>query len=291
MKLIRLQITPWDKDYIYSFDEERLELGDKVVVRPDNIMDIGTIVEFLSDSEYANKAEATASARPDNSNVETDKDASANLDKIETIDRKATADDIRKSYELNSQESITKAFGECRALIKKHDLPMKLVDVRFSLDSTKVTFAFIAEGRVDFRELLKDLTRIHNRTIRLQQIGIRDEAKFMGDYGHCGRNLCCKKFLKDLKSITSEMAELQQCVHRGSDRISGVCGRLMCCLSYEDKGYRELAAKFPPIGTKVKVEGKVGTICGHNILKKSIKVEMPGEKNEGYTIVEISIKK
>src|SRR3989339_347796 len=155
----------------------------------------------------------------------------------------------------------------------KFNLSMKFIGVHFSFDGSRITFAFIADGRVDFRELVKELTRHFGRTIRLQQIGIGDEAKIMGDYGHCGKELCCRGHLKNLCSITSEMAEIQQCAHRGSERISGICGRLMCCLAYDQCGYEQLSQKLPPMGIKVNVDGKRGVIVGHHILKQSVDVQ------------------
>jgi len=178
----------------------------------------------------------------------------------------------------------------CKKMASKHKLPMKLVDVHYSFDGSRLTFAFIADGRIDFRDLVKDLTRHFSRTIRLQQIGIRDEAKLIGDYGHCGRPLCCGRFLKDLTSISSEMAEIQQVAHRGSERISGICGRLMCCLAYEENGYEELAKKLPAIGTRVDVDGKKGVIVGHHVLKQSVDVKFPGENGEkGSTVAEVDL--
>jgi cell fate regulator YaaT (PSP1 superfamily) len=124
--------------------------------------------------------------------------------------------------------------------------------------------------------------------IRLTQIGIRDEAKMRGDCGHCGRELCCRGFIRDFESITSEMAEAQQVVHRGSERISGVCGRLMCCLSYEQLGYREMAAKMPAIGQRVNVDGKRGVVAGVHVLKQTVDVEFTDQK-EGRTLLEVDL--
>jgi cell fate regulator YaaT (PSP1 superfamily) len=190
---------------------------------------------------------------------------------------------------ISSLSEKREAVDFCRRIKDKYKLPMKVIDVNFSFDGSRITFAFIADGRVDFRELVKDLTRHFGRTIRLQQIGIRDEAKIMGDYGHCGKRLCCQGHLKQLTSISSEMAELQQCSHRGSERISGICGRLMCCLAYEQSGYEESRKKFPPLGTRVNVDGKRGTVVGHHILKETVNVEFPGEKGDNSTVSEISL--
>ena len=166
---------------------------------------------------------------------------------------------------------------------------LKLVGVNFSFDNSRVTFAFSAEGRVDFRELVKELTYHFNKSIRLNQIGTRDEAKTMGDCGPCGKSLCCKKFIKDFSSITSEMAETQQVVHRGSSRISGICGRLMCCLAYEQQGYEEMCKKLPAVGTRVNVDGKRGVIVGHHVLKQSVDVEFDADKDGNAMVMEVDL--
>ena len=189
---------------------------------------------------------------------------------------------------MPSQKEKEKAFEFCRQMIIKRDLPMKLVDVVFSFTGNRINFAFIADGRVDFRDLVKDLTGHFSKQIRLTQIGIRDEARLAGDYGHCGRPLCCKKFIKDFSSVSSEMAEAQQVVHRGSERISGCCGRLMCCLQYEYQGYKDLAEKMPDIGQKVNVDGKKGIVAGVHILKQSVEVEFKDEK-DGKIIIEVDL--
>ena len=204
------------------------------------------------------------------------------MEEMKPVLRVASEIDLKK---VNNSKEKEEALKICRGLVKKYGLPMKLVDVCLSYDDSKMIFAFIAESRVDFRELVKDLTRHFNRNIRMQQIGIRDEAKIVGDYGHCGKPLCCRGFLNDLVSITSDMAELQQCAHRGSDRISGICGRLMSCLSYEEKGYKELSRKMPPIGAKVAVNGKKGVIIGHNTLKQSVNVKFDTEKEDERPVI------
>jgi cell fate regulator YaaT (PSP1 superfamily) len=169
---------------------------------------------------------------------------------------------------------------------------MKLIDVHFSFDTSKVTFAFSAEGRVDFRLLVRDLTGHFNRTIRLHQIGKRDEAKAIGDCGPCGRILCCKSFIKDFASITSKMAETQQVVHRGSERISGLCSRLKCCLQYEQEGYKELAKKLPNIGEEIEVEGEKATVVNCNVLKQTVDARFKNHsngENHGDTVMEVDI--
>ena len=227
----------------------------------------------------------------DETDVAEDAIAKENKDKdgkreIKSVIRKATSLDLKN---LLGPKEKKEALDYCKQMIDKHSLAMKLVDVIFSFDNSKMTFAFIADGRIDFRELVKDLARHFNRTIRLYQIGIRDEAKLKGDCGPCGRFLCCKSFLKGFTSITSEMAECQQVVHRGSERISGMCGRLMCCLSYENKGYQELTENMPLIGAKVNVDGKKGEVINQHILKQSVGVKFIGRDGESDSIVEVDL--
>ena len=269
MKAVQIQFVPWDKVYICDLNKIELAEGDNVVVKTDLGTEIGKVIGF---SEIDEK-NIGASEKEGN--------------KIFLVLRKAVSSEMDK---LVGPEEKKEALEYCKKMVEKNKLGMKLVDVNFSFDGSRVTFAFIADGRVDFRELVKDLTRHFNRTIRLHQIGIRDEAKLRGDYGPCGRPLCCKKFLNDLTSITSEMAEAQQVVHRGSDRISGMCGRLMCCLAYEQKGYEELAKNMPDLGVKVNVDGKRGVVVGKNILKQSVNVKFTAENGgENGVISEVSL--
>jgi cell fate regulator YaaT (PSP1 superfamily) len=285
MNVARIQFTPWDKFYYFDVNNLDLKVGDHVIVETNLGMEMGKITGFadLTEKEIRKKAQEG----------ETDKEAPKNQDdaergeEIKPVLRKAIPGDLEKLPDFRQKR---KAVDDCKKFIEKYNLPMKLVDAHFSFDDSRLTFAFIADGRVDFRELVKDLTRHFSRTIRLHQIGIRDEAKLMGDYGHCGRQLCCRKFLKDLSSITSEMAEVQQCTHRGSDRLSGICGRLMCCLAYEEQGYKEMAGKMPALGAKVNVDGKRGIVVGHHLLKQSVDVEFEGENaNDEKVRIEVDL--
>jgi len=289
MRVAEVQISPWDKPKYYEIGDLNLEKGDRVVVKIDQGTDVGCVVGFTDVDAAATqneekKAESGEDVKKDESEIEEVIEESQS--EIRQIVRKMTHHDLEK---MTNSEEKKRALEFCIGMKEKFDLPMKIIDVHFVFDGSRITFAFIADGRVDFRELVKELTRHFSRTIRLQQIGIRDEAKVMGDYGHCGKQLCCKRFLKNFKSITSEMAELQQCSHRGSERISGVCGRLMCCLAYEEEGYENLLKKLPAVGTKVNVDGKRGVIVGHHVLKQSVDVEFAGEKGERGTIVEVDI--
>lgn len=249
--------------------------GDSVVVDTEFGDELGVVVDLkeMADSDIPGAAE-------DQSNP-TGEEKKA----LKKVIRKASKEDLEK---VGNKKERKEALEYCKKMIAKHNLEMKLVDVLFSLSNGRVTFAFIADGRVDFRELVKDLTSHFNKMIRLTQIGIRDEAKLCGDCGHCGRELCCRGFIRDFESITSEMAETQQVVHRGSDRISGVCGRLMCCLQYEQLGYREMAEKMPAIGMRVNVDGRRGVVIGVHVLKQTVDVEFDSSK-DGRTIMEVDL--
>lgn len=256
MKIAKIQFAHWDKPYYFSFDGFDLSIGDKVIVDTELGLELGEVSGF-SEINLNEKTEEEKEIKP--------------------VVRIATNDDLAK---MPSEEEKKKALEDCRRMINNKNLPMKLVDASFSFTGNRINFAFIADGRIDFRDLVKELTSYFGKMIRLTQIGIRDEARLMGDCGHCGRSLCCKGFIKDFSSISSEMADNQQVVHRGSDRISGCCGRLMCCLQYENEGYKEMAAKMPAIGTRVNVDGKRGIVVGLHILKQSLDVEFRDEKGE-----------
>jgi len=162
----------------------------------------------------------------------------------------------------------------CRKEVKKINLPMKIVNAAFSFDGGSIIFAFIADGRVDFRDLVKTLSKHLQRSIRLHQIGARDESRQGGGYGICGRELCCVKFKGNLPSISSEMAKIQQIAHRGSERISGICGRLMCCLAFEADQYRELLEEYPKVGNQIKTKDVKGIVREVNILTEEIRIEL-----------------
>lgn len=280
MKIAKVQFVPWDKIYDFSSEDFELDIGDRVIVNTELGTEMGEVVEFGEIKDVS-----TSSVK--DSEQETDKEKKEKR-VIKPIARKATAADLEK---LPTAKEKKEALQYCKKMKEKLDLPMKFIDAHFSFDGSRITFIFIADGRVDFRDLVKELTRHFGRTIRLQQIGIRDEAKIMGDYGHCGRGLCCQGHLKELASITSELSDLQQCSHRGSERISGICGRLMCCLAYEQAGYEELAKKLPPRDSSITVDGKKGKVIGHHVLKQTVDVLFPGDNGESGTVVEVDINK
>jgi len=274
MKAVQVQFASWDKKYNFDPADLVLRVGDQIIVKTELGVELGRVAGFIDLPAAALKAEKeTAASTP------------VEIKKVLSI---ATEDDLK---ELPDAEQKKQDLTYCKQVIEKYQLPMKVVDVHHSFDNLRITFPFIADSRVDFRELVKDLTKHFGRSIRLQQIGIRDEARFCGDFGHCGRPLCCGQFLGELNSITSEMAELQQCAHRGSERISGICGRLMCCLSYEEGGYRKLAEKLPPLDSEVRVDGRRGRVVAHHILKQTVGVYFEAGNGEPGGVMEVEAAK
>jgi cell fate regulator YaaT (PSP1 superfamily) len=191
--------------------------------------------------------------------------------------RKATTTDLDKveKYKKKGREAILK----CREEIKNLELPLKLVDLHFSFDGSRITVYFTAEERIDFRELVKRLTRKFQKSVRMQQIGSRDVASVIGGYGICGKGLCCFKFLESFQSITTDMVKLQQ-IAQGNEKISGACGRLMCCLGYEADYYEKMNKKMPAVGLEVKTGKGRGRVVSRNLLNKTLEVEFSeGEKS------------
>jgi cell fate regulator YaaT (PSP1 superfamily) len=165
------------------------------------------------------------------------------------------------------------AFEICREKIKDHQLKMKLIDVEYTFDRNKIIFYFTAEGRVDFRELVKDLASLFRTRIELRQIGVRDEAKLLGGIGPCGRVLCCSSFLGDFEPVSIKMAKDQN-LSLNPAKISGLCGRLMCCLKYENDNYESNKEDLPNIGTEVMTDYGLGKVIGINVLERSVQVQV-----------------
>ncbi len=186
--------------------------------------------------------------------------------------RKATPQDLEMviNNRPKEKEMLIVAKKESRVL----DIFMKVINVSMSLDGSCAVISFVADGRVDFRKLVKNLSAIFGKSIRLQQIGSRDEARMAGGYGICGRELCCKKFPGSLTSISTEMARCQFISHRGSERISGLCGRLMCCLSFEAKQYQDMLKDMPVKNEKVEVNGKKCIVIDLQVLSKKVKIKL-----------------
>jgi len=248
MQKVLVSVYSWENPTLYESDLD-LKDKDKVIVA----------------SEYANELGIVFQAK-----VETSEEAKGK------VLRKATKRDREVFEEYEKQkDSILKTGKE---ETKKIGLEIKLVDARASLDGKQAIFAFTAEDRVDFRELVKNISRELKKSVKMKQIGSRDEARRLGGFGICGRELCCANFPGSIQSITTEMARVQQVAHRGTERISGLCGRLMCCLAYEAQQYKEMLQGMPEIYSVVKTPEGKGTVVEVNAVTQEIKVKLENGK-------------
>jgi cell fate regulator YaaT (PSP1 superfamily) len=247
-----VELYKWENPRFYS-GEGSFEEGEKVIVEGEFGNDLGVIKEVILEYKEAFK---------------------------QSILRKATQRDI-EFFEKN-KEKKNEILEMAKKEIRRLALEMKLIDVCITLDGSNIIVVFTADGRVDFRELVKNLSKIFHRSVRMQQIGSRDEARKLGGCGICGRELCCVKFSGNLPSISTEMARIQQIAHRGSERISGVCGRLMCCLAYEAEQYKEMMAGMPELHSFVKTKAGKGEVVDINPMSGEIKVKL--ENKETVTV-------
>lgn len=237
----------------FSTQIRNLGFGEKCILRSDRGTEWG---EVISKTE---RTDGEMAVRPDG-----------------IILRRVTPKDYdhRRSIEENEQP---KEFEYCAAKIKERELPMQLVSVEHIFGGEKIIFYFLADGRVDFRQLVKDLATEYKTRIELRQIGVRDEARLLAEYEHCGRELCCRTFIKDLEPVTMRMAKLQKTTLDPA-KISGRCGRLMCCLRFEDDVYAHLKSQLPRKGTRVRIEDGVGEIINSETLAQTVTVELPEHK-------------
>jgi len=246
---IKLREVGKTQNFLVS-DRIKLILGDYVIVEQERGWEYGVVASELQPvPEGENQRES-----------------------LLRVIRKATAGDLHQ-IERNKKK-IKELIDTCEKKIKDHKLPMKLIDAEYSFDRSKVMFYFTADSRVDFRNLVKDLASVFKARIELKQIGVRDEAKLLGGFGPCGRGLCCAKFLKSFKPVTIKMAK-EQNLSLTPTKISGLCGRLACCLSYEYDLYKKLMAGLPRVGDKIKnKDGVAGHIISVNALKRAVVVQL-----------------
>ena len=249
-EVISIKFRGRGKSYYFDPAGVTAKAGDKLVVETSKGMELGDCVEG-------------------NHTVED----SACVQPLRPVVRRATPDDLRIA-ELNRKRE-KEALGICRELIEKHKLEMKLVDVECSFEGNKILFFFTADGRVDFRELVKDLAGVFRTRIELRQIGVRDEAKMLGGLGICGRPFCCHQFLDDFQPVSTKMAKTQS-MSLNPVKISGTCGRLMCCLRYEQEAYEDLLKHVPKNGAFVQTEDGYGNVTLVNLLRQNVKVKLDG---------------
>ncbi|AGC68234.1 PSP1 domain protein [Thermoclostridium stercorarium subsp. stercorarium DSM 8532] len=238
---------------IYYFDPAGidLKLGEKVIVETARGIECGEVVQTLREVD--------------------DSEVVAPLKKVI---RKATEEDLQHVEE--NKRKAKEAFGICLEKIKKHNLEMKLIDVEYTFDNNKILFYFTADGRVDFRELVKDLAAVFRTRIELRQIGVRDEAKMMGGLGVCGRCLCCCNHLTEFQPISIKMAK-EQSLSLNPTKISGICGRLMCCLRYEHEVYEDLLKRIPKVNALVQTPDGPGTVVYVSLLQEKVKVKLDND--------------
>ncbi|MBQ6625733.1 MAG: stage 0 sporulation family protein [Ruminococcus sp.] len=196
---------------------------------------------------------------------------------LKKVIRKATEEDLKHLNENKQKEK--EALKTCEKLVAQHGLEMKLVDVEYTFDNSKIMFYFTADGRVDFRALVKDLASVFRTRIELRQIGVRDEAKMLGGLGVCGKPFCCSSFLGEFQPVSIKMAK-EQGLSLSPVKISGTCGRLMCCLKYEQEAYTDLLKRTPKVGAIVKTPLGKGVVVESNLLSQTLKVKMDNTPDE-----------
>lgn len=210
---------------------------------------------------------------------------------LKKVLRIANNDDLKSLEHYKSKEP--EALNICKEKIKKYNLEMDLIDVEYKFDGSKILFYFTADGRIDFRELVKDLASVFRTRIELRQIGVRDEVKRIGGNGVCGRELCCCSFLDNFETVSIKMAK-EQNIALNPSKISGNCGRLMCCLKYEQEAYSEKLDRLPKVGSIVKTEAGEGIIESVEILKEMVKVRIKDNENiiyKKYNASEVTVLK
>ncbi len=205
---------------------------------------------------------------------------------LKPIVRKAAAEDIEHAQELVGREQ--EALAECATLIAKLQLPMKLLSAEYNLDGNRLTFFFSAAERVDFRELVRELSKHFKTRVELRQVGARDESKLIGGFGRCGHPLCCMRFLSEFSPVSIRMAK-EQDLSLNPMRISGVCGRLLCCLGYENEQYRTLKANLPKEGKRVSVPMGTARVISGNPLKETVLVELESGARVELPLSEVTL--
>ena len=247
-KVIGVRFKANGKSYYFSPGDLELQQGDHVIVETARGTECGEVAKGPHDV-------------PDSSIVKP----------LKTVTRMADAVDVRRMQQNRADEK--RAFSVCEERIAKHKLDIKLVDVEYTLDRNKILFYFTADGRIDFRDLVKDLAGVFRTRIELRQIGVRDESKMLGGLGICGQPFCCSRFLRDFQPVSIKMAK-EQGLSLNPAKISGSCGRLMCCLAYEQPAYEYLNRITPGVGSIVKTPEGVGAVVETNVISGTLRVRM-----------------
>ncbi|MGL5615273.1 MAG: PSP1 domain-containing protein [Sarcina sp.] len=257
IEVVGIRFKKAGKIYYFDPNKQDVKKGDYIIVETARGVEFG---ECVIGKRFISEAEVIAP--------------------LKQVLRVATEEDKIKHKENKAKE--VDSFAICEKKIAQHGLVMKLIDVEYTFDNNKVIFYFTADGRVDFRELVKDLATIFKTRIELRQIGVRDEAKMIGGLGPCGRPLCCSTFLGDFASVSIKMAK-EQNLSLNPTKISGICGRLMCCLNYEQSTYEEIRKRLPKVGSIVETDCGNGEVIDNSVVKESVKVRVrKGKKDEEF---------
>ena len=264
-KIVGVRFKKNGKTYFFNPKELELKAGMHVIVETARGIEYG---EVSMDTREASESELVSP--------------------LKDVIRIATPEDD-KVFE-NNAEKAKKAFGICLEKIEKHKLNMKLIDVEYTFDNSKVLFYFTADGRIDFRELVKDLASVFRTRIELRQVGVRDEAKTLGGLGICGRPLCCHACLSDFQPVSIKMAK-EQGLSLSPTKISGTCGRLMCCLKYEQEAYEDALRRVPGVGSVVDTKEGRGVVTSTNLLRETVQVKLDkGNETDLITVPVSDIK-
>ena len=254
-RVIGVRFRPAGKIYFFAPGKYEVKTGDKVIVETARGVEFGSVVTGPKEIEDGKITQP-----------------------LKSVIRIATQEDIYK--EEKNREKEKEAFSICLEKIRKHGLEMKLIDAEYTFDNNKVLFYFTADGRIDFRELVKDLASVFRTRIELRQIGVRDETKIRGGIGICGRPLCCHTYLTEFAPVSIKMAK-EQNLSLNPSKISGVCGRLMCCLTNEEETYEELNSRLPSNGDRVTTpDGLKGEVQSVNVLRQLVKVIVTLDRDE-----------
>jgi len=262
IKVVGVRFRNAGKVYYFDPDEFDIKTGDNVIVETARGIEFGKVVtgpKFITEEQIV-----------------------APLKKVIRI---ADDEDLKKVQDNKEKEK--KAFDICFQKINDHKLEMKLIDVEYTFDNNKILFYFTADGRVDFRELVKDLAAVFRTRIELRQIGVRDETKMMGGLGVCGRVLCCNSFLCEFQPVSIKMAK-EQGLSLNPCKISGACGRLMCCLKYEQDAYEDILGRVPKQGAIVQTPEGQGEVMEVNLLKETVKVKLDKGNEADLKIYHVS---
>ena len=243
--VVGIKLNKNGKVYFFDSNGYNLSNGDNVIVETEKGLQYGDVVDCLIDVSNKKKMD------------------------YKKVIRIATKNDLKKH--LNNLKDADKALLKCNELISEYNLDMRILDVSYTFDREQLIFRFISDNRVDFRQLAKELGAIFKTRIELRQVGIRDKAKELGGFGPCGRKLCCNNFLTEFDSVSINMAKNQN-LSLNPTKINGVCGRLLCCLKYENDNYTEYKKGLPDVGHRIKTEKGEGKVLSVDVFKRTYKV-------------------